>query len=85
MARIKDCSEDIATITQEAVLKQNVSHTPADIFKCYSLRLYYLQNVKCEANLQLLAATQTELNQASRLLVSVSKVSLSALSHNVVI
>ena len=26
MARIKDCSEDIANITQEAVLKQNVCH-----------------------------------------------------------
>ena len=25
MARIKDCSEDIANITQVAVLKQNVS------------------------------------------------------------
>ena len=47
-------------------------------------KLLCLQNVKCEANLQLLAATQTELNQASRLLVSVSKVSLSALYHYMV-
>ena len=56
----------------------SVTYIPADMF---NLKLLWLQNVKCEANLQLLAATQTELNQASRLLVSVSKVSLSALYH----
>lgn len=39
------------------------------------LLLCILQNLKCEANLQLMAAVQTELNQATRMLACVSKVS----------
>ena len=42
MARIKDCSEDIANITQEAVLKQNVCHILiATIFKHCHIRAVF--------------------------------------------
>ena len=41
MARIKDCTDDIANITQVAVLKQNVSHHDVNESTCIVTCSYY--------------------------------------------
>ena len=41
MARIKDCTDDIANITQVAVLKENVSHDDVNESTCIVTCSYY--------------------------------------------